>query len=220
MTRTPARPRDGISPTDVIIGFDVPLERYLNEYGETRCEWVEGMVVQLAPAELRHNAIDRFLYALLDTYFSLRPIGKVIPNPFTLRQPAFPQRRREPDLMVVLNGNPGTLHPASFEGAPDVVIEIISPESEARDRGVKFSEYQQGGVQEYWLIAPDPAAADFYRLSSGVYIPAVARGGIYSTPLLPGLALDTALLRRDPPPSAPEAVRIVTAMLGHGEDRL
>ncbi len=209
---------DGISPADAIVAVDVPLEAYLSGYADARCEWVEGMVIQLSPAELRHNAIDRFLYVLLDTYFALRPIGRVIPSPFMLRQPAFPQRRREPDLMVVLHDNRGTLHRAYFEGVPEIIIEIASPESEMRDRGAKFLEYQQGGVPEYWLVIPDEAVI-FYRLVDGAYLSVALDETIYTTPLLPDLRLDADLLLRDPLPQTPEVVSMVTAMVGTGDGK-
>jgi Uma2 family endonuclease len=51
------------------------------------------------------------------------------------------------------------------DGAADLVIEIISPESRARDRGDKFYEYEAGGVKEYWLIDSERQQAEFYGLN-------------------------------------------------------
>ena len=60
----------------------------------------------MSPSHYKHKKLIYFLYQLLDTYFALRrPIGEVIGQPFVLRLPAFPNRRREPDLFVVLDTN-------------------------------------------------------------------------------------------------------------------
>ncbi|MEJ7756097.1 MAG: Uma2 family endonuclease [Nocardioidaceae bacterium] len=51
-----------------------------------------------------------------------------------------------------------------LDGAADLAIEIISPESIGRDRGEKFVEYEAAGIREYWLIDPERRQAEFYRL--------------------------------------------------------
>ena len=53
-----------------------------------------------------------------------------------------------------------------IEGPADLVIEIVSPEGQERDRVTKFREYQEGGVREYWLIDPVQKSAEFYRLNA------------------------------------------------------
>ena len=54
----------------------------------------------------------------------------------------------------------------NLDGPADLVVEIISPESRARDRGEKFYEYEEGGVKEYWLIDEPRKRAEFYRLGA------------------------------------------------------
>lgn len=174
-----------------VIATDVSLEDYMEYYAENFCEWVEGTVIKLSPVHLSHEKLVAFLRVLLAVYFELRPVGTVISQPFVMRLPAFPKRRREPDLMVVLHSNPGTLTNTFMDGPADLVIEIVSPDSAERDHGEKFIEYEKGGVGEYWIIDPLRTEPRFYRLDErGLYMRQNEDAdGNYRTSILPGLVL-------------------------------
>jgi Uma2 family endonuclease len=62
-------------------------------------------------------------------------------------------------------------------GAPDLVIEVLSPATAARDRGVKFDLYEAAGVLECWLLDPDGKYVEVYRLQTGAFV----RQGVYAT---------------------------------------
>jgi Uma2 family endonuclease len=80
------------------------------------------------------------------------------------------ERGREPDLMFVSKKNLERLKKNYLDGAADLVIEIISPESRGRDRGDKFYEYEKEGVKEYWLIDYERKQAEFYTPDKkGIY---------------------------------------------------
>ena len=79
----------------------------------------------------------------------------MIDAPFLVRLPDPLRRGREPDLIFVRKERLPLLKPTYFDGAPDLVVEVASPESLGRDRGEKFVEYERAGVEEYWLIDPD-----------------------------------------------------------------
>ena len=79
---------------------------------------------------------------------------------------------REPDLLFIAKENFSRLTEDRLEGAPDLVIEVISKNSVKYDREDKLKEYQAAGVREYWIIDPRPnkQRVDFYRLvTGGVY---------------------------------------------------
>jgi len=82
------------------------------------------------------------------------------------------------------------------------VVEIISPDSRARDRGEKFYEYEQGGVREYWMIDPLRKPAEFYqRGEDGIYrLVPVGDDGIYRSAVLEGLWLKVEWLWQEPLP--------------------
>ncbi len=200
-------------PSGTIIATGVSLDDYMEHYAAQHCEWVEGYVIQIAPAELRHNTLIKYLAQLFDVYFELRPIGRVIIQPFVMRLPAYPNRRREPDLLVVLNTNPHELTKTYMDGPADICIEIVSEESTERDRGEKFQEYEKGGVPEYWVVDHLRHETQFYWLDeAGRYIRQDMLGD-YRTPVLPGLALHVPTLWQDNLPGPGATVNAVKAML-------
>ena len=197
------------------IASDVSLDDYLEHYAADHCEWVEGWVIKMAPATLKHNKLMQYLYNLLDVYFTLKPIGQVISQPFVLRLPEFPNRRREPDLIVILNDNPHELKDTYMDGAPDICIEIVSAESTARDHGDKFAEYEAGGVPEYWIIDPVRQTTHFYRLNEQQHYVRQPEDetSSYRPEALPGLALHVPTLWLDQLPDPIATVEAVKAML-------
>ncbi|NWF68113.1 MAG: Uma2 family endonuclease [Chloroflexi bacterium] len=174
-------------PAGLLIAVDVSLEDYMAHYAAEHCEWVEGFVVKMSPAELRHNDLIYFLHLLLRAHFSLRLLGRVIGQPFVMRLPAFPRRCRQPDLLVVLNTNPHELKETYLSGPADICIEVVSEGRTERDHGEKFREYEKGGVPEYWIIDPIRRESRFYRLNSeGLYTrQSEDANGHYRTPALP-----------------------------------
>lgn len=187
----------------------VSFEEFL-EIGDedTWAEWVEGEVIYMSPATTRHAKIAAFLVDVLRNYASLRKLGMVVTAPFLVRLPV-PDRGREPDVVFIRQDRLAEMQRFYFPGAPDLVVEITSPESISRDRGEKFVEYEAAGVQEYWLIDPDRQQAEFYHLDEkGRYRLAMAgASGIYRSQVISGLWLKIEWLWEDPLPSGVEVLQ-------------
>ena len=77
---------------------------------------------------------------------------------------------REPDLLFIAQEHLDRLKGTYLEGPADLVVEIVSPDSGARDRGEKFYEYERGGVPEYWLLDYARRQAEFYQLGQDAFI--------------------------------------------------
>ncbi len=92
-----------------------------------------------------------------------------------------------PDLLFVLNEHKDIIQDW-VRGAPDLVIEILSPTTAARDRGVKLRAYARFGVKEYWIVDPEAQAIEIYRLTPEGYdlIQTCGLAQILTSPLLPG----------------------------------
>ena len=120
---------------------------------------------------------------------------------------------REPDIMVILNAHLDRMRDTYIDGIADVVVEIVSPESDIRDYADKLTEYEAVGVPEYWLIDPQRQQAVIHVLEGGRYrrAPLDAQGRLVST-VLPGFALDTALLWQQPYPGSITIVRLAEGM--------
>lgn len=101
----------------------------------------------------------------------------------------------EPDLLLVLNEHKDILQDW-VRGAPDLVVEILSPTTEGRDRTIKLKAYARFGVAEYWIVDPIAQAVEVYRLTADGYCLATtcADARTVDTPLLPGFFLSVAAL--------------------------
>jgi Uma2 family endonuclease len=198
-----------------IVATNVSLEEYMEHYAADHCEWVEGVVIKMSPGTIKHNKIMQYLIHLFNAYFELNPIGALITQPFVMRLAAFPNRRREPDLLVVLKTNPHELKETYMDGPADLCIEIVSEDSIDRDHGEKFKEYEKGGVPEYWIVDPIHKESRFYRLNeAGIYSRQTEDAqGNYYTPALPGLALHVPTLWNEDLPGPGATSAAVKAML-------
>ena len=71
--------------------------------------------------------------------------------------------RVQPDILFVSNERRGIIGEKQVLGAPDLVVEILSPSTAHRDRGVKLDLYARRGVREYWIVDPDEDVVDVWR---------------------------------------------------------
>lgn len=177
-------------------------EEFLNEADEdTHAEWVDGEAVEMSLESNEHQDLAFFLVTAIGLFVQSRGLGVTRFERFQMKTgPGLPGR--EPDLMFIANANLPRFKPTYLDGPADLVMEIVSPESRARDRGEKYYEYEQGGVLEYWLLDPLRGQAEFsQRGGDGYYHPvAPDRDGRYESAVLPGLRLDVAWLWQSPLP--------------------
>ncbi|MEA3340129.1 MAG: Uma2 family endonuclease [Chloroflexota bacterium] len=171
---------------------------------DTLAEWVDGEVVMYSPASRRHQSIAGFLTSVMRSFVEQHDLGIVLNAPFQMKL----EHGREPDLLFVASGHLARLKETYLDGPADLVIEIISPESVARDRGTKFYEYAQGGVAEYWLIDPQVEWIEFYRLGEVGFYETVFSGreGVCHSEALPGFWLRVEWLWQKPLPAVEDVL--------------
>jgi Uma2 family endonuclease len=204
-------------PAGEIVATDVSFEDYMARYALTFHEWVRGVVIQMSPASRVHDDLTIYLRQWLNIYFELNPIGQALNAPFVMSVEAI-GAGREPDVQVILNSNPGQLTDTRMIGPADICIEVVSPESVARDYGDKFMEYEKAGVREYWIIDPLRQRCDFNRLDeSGVYgVVPLDETESYRTPLLPRLTLHVPTLWLDELPGVLATTQVILKMMESG----
>ena len=164
-------------------------------------EWVDGEIIEMSPISERHEDLSGFLKPLVRHFAEAYNLGVVRGEPFQMK-PALSLPGRAPDFFFVATAHLDRLRSTYLEGPADLVVEIISPESRARDRGDKFFEYEAAGIPEYWLLDPIREQAEFYQLDpGGIYRPAVLDAqGRYQSVVLPGLWLQVSWLWQTPLP--------------------
>src|SRR5437660_12435849 len=110
---------------------------------------------------------------------------------------------REPDLLVISKGKLSNLKQNYLDGPADMVVEIVSPDSQARDRGDKFYEYEEAGIPEYWILDQSRRRAEFYQFEGERTYKLIDpdENGVYRSKVLEGLWLKVDWLWQDPLPT-------------------
>lgn len=178
----------------------ISYEDFLAQCDEdTWAEWVDGEVNMVSPASERHQDISGFLFKLLSDYVDFQNLGKTMYAPFQIR---LAESGREPDLIYISKAHLDRVKKTYLDGPADVVIEIISEESESRDRVEKFVEYEAAGIPEYWLIDPIHQQAEFYRIGADnrYHFVLLDAEGIYHSEVVPGFWLKASWLWQEPMP--------------------
>ncbi len=208
MSSTPVAPGRPVLPPGPI-----SFEEFLAWVDEdTLAEWVAGEVVLMSPASANHQLVRDFMLILVRLFAEAHQLGVVLSAPFLMRLPTRPSGR-EPDLLFVAAADADRVRETYLDGPADLVVEIVSPESEDRDRGDKLVEYQDAGIPEYWLIDPVRQDALFYVLGEdGRYRPAVVDAdGVYRSAVLPGFRLRIAWLWQRPLPAIADVAPLTHA---------
>ena len=164
---------------------------------DTLAEWVDGRVVLTSPASARHQYLVIFLSTVLSTYATIHDLGAVLTGPFQMK---LARSGREPDVLFIAKEHLARLQPTLLQGPADLVVEIVSDESVARDRGAKFEEYREAGIPEYWLFDPRVEQAEFYQLDErGRYqLAPTDADGVYRSRAMSGLWLRVDWLWQQP----------------------
>ena len=155
-----------------------------------RYEVIEGDLYMTPAPVTRHQIIvGRLIHCLL-SYLETHPVGTVLSAPcdVVLSDSDIVQ----PDVLYVRNDSAAHVTEHNVQGPPDVVVEILSPGTAARDRDLKRKRYERFGVQEYWLVDPDHNTLEILVLQAGQYtqVCCAIRPATCTSALFPGLILD------------------------------
>jgi Uma2 family endonuclease len=139
-----------------------------------RWELIDGEAWSMSPAPTpRHQEISSNLMRELTVFLKGKPC-KVYAAPFDVRLAAAGTADRDildvvqPDISVICDKN--KLDDRGCIGAPDLVIEILSPATSKKDLQDKFRLYEKNGVKEYWVVHPHENTVLVFKLENGIYI--------------------------------------------------
>jgi Uma2 family endonuclease len=157
-----------------------------------RYELFDGEAVLMAPPNRIHQKVLSELFVQLYT-FAKGTACEVYPAPFGVR--LFPREDNgddtffEPDITVVCD--PARLDSQGCRGAPDLVVEILSPASVKHDFLYKFNKYREAGVREYWIVNPDEKILQVCLLDGDAYrVSGYDCGDTVPVSVLPGCRID------------------------------
>ncbi len=172
---------------------------YLKWQFEERLELIKGRIFKMSPAPRRiHQKASAIIFYNLFDYLKGKECD-VYSAPFDVRLPRKSINDKEiftvlqPDICVICDRS--KLDDRGCIGAPDIVVEILSPGNNRKELQNKYEVYEESGVKEYWIIHPDEKTFMKYTLDdTGHYQPSrlLTFGDIVTTPVLPGftMALD------------------------------
>ena len=127
-----------------------------------RYEAIEGDLYMTPSPSFRHQLVSWRLCSALDHYVVKAGHGLVLSAPFGVEFPATSEGV-QPDILFVSRERYEIIAEGVVVGAPDLVVEILSPSTAGRDRNIKLRLYERQGVREYWIVDPDEAAIDVWR---------------------------------------------------------
>ena len=157
---------------------------------DERCELLDGELIMVAAPNVKHQRVQGNLYFQLRLFITRYKLGELFfaPCDVVLSDTDVVQ----PDLLFVSREREHLLSSGeNVQGAPDLVIEVLSPATADRDRGYKREIYGKHGVREYWLVDPMAETVTIHRQRNGVLAVAHTfnREQTLRSALLPGLDL-------------------------------
>ncbi|QEC77644.1 Uma2 family endonuclease [Mucilaginibacter ginsenosidivorax] len=173
---------------------------YLQWTFDDRLELIKGKIFKMTPAPAQlHQRISWQISGELYSYLKNKKC-RAYTAPFDVRLPRKGENEDkkiftvvQPDICIICN--PLLLDTRGCTGAPDIVVEILSPGNNQKELRNKYEVYQEAGVKEYWIVSPQDKTFLKYTLVNNAYQPSklMTIGDIITTEILPGfdLVLDT-----------------------------
>lgn len=158
--------------------------------GAPRYQLVEGKLLPMPAPNRFHQEVSGNLYGVIWTYLRQHPAGVIYSAPFDVYLDD--TNVFQPDLVFISAARAAAvLVPEGARGAPDLVVEILSPSTAQLDRRLKLQVYARAGARELWLVDPILRQVQVYDLARDPERPAafLEETDTLRTPLLPGLDL-------------------------------
>ncbi len=170
---------------------------YLTWQFDERVELIKGKIFRMG--EEAPKRIHQRISVVVSYFFFSFLKGKsweIYCAPFDVRLPVKSKRNEDidtvvqPDICVICD--PEKLDPAGCIGAPDLIVEILSPGNNRKELRNKYEVYEESGVREYWIIHPDEQTVLIYSLKEGKYQPSrlFTAGDIVESNCIQGFKLD------------------------------
>lgn len=160
-----------------------------------RYEIIKGVLYVANAPSIEHQFTVSEIHFALKLFVREKQLGQVFTAPLEVHLSEI-SRPVQPDLLFISTARQPPFGAKIFEGAPDLIVEVVSPSSIRLDRKTKFDAYEEAGVAEYWIVDTKTRSVEVYTLARGEY----ALHGQYTgdelitSALLPELQIKTSLL--------------------------
>ena len=181
---------------DLDINKSYTYADYLQWTFKERVELIKGKLFKMSPAPNRkHQDISSYLHGELYNFLKGKKC-KVYSAPFDVRLPRKTKEDKDvitvlqPDICVICDES--KLDYKGCIGAPDIIVEILSPSNNVVELKNKYDVYEQAGVMEYWVVSPQDKTFLVYTLNEGKYQPSrlMVSGDVVRSSTLEGFSID------------------------------
>lgn len=165
-----------------------------------RHEIIDGVHYVTPSPAFRHQIVGKRVLLAIDNYLEAHPgVGEVVGAPLDVVFTRWDVV--EPDIVFVADDQRSIITEPNIQGAPALVVEVLSPGTKKRDLGVKRELFDRGGVREYWLVDPKLNTVAIHRRAPDGSFPKVqslpSEAQALTTPLLPDFVLSLEKLFRE-----------------------
>ncbi len=152
-----------------------------------RHEIIEGEEYMTPAPEVPHQRVSRKLERVLDEHVTKHSLGEIFHAPIDVV--LSDEDVVQPDIIFISTARSASITRKNIRGAPDLVVEILSPSTAAVDRGPKRALYERAGVTEYWLVDPDVRTVEVRELGSPRRVRIYKDDQSFESAVLPGLVV-------------------------------
>ncbi len=157
-----------------------------------RREIIRGEL-HVSPATVRdHQFLVKRVLGLLVREIDEKGHGEAFPGPVDVR--FSPGDQVQPDVIALSNSRLHAYQDHVMHGAPDIVVEILSPSNESYDLIEKKQLYERSAVSEYWIVDPKLRTVTILRLADGVYVETTLENGLLRSTAIVDFSIDPAAL--------------------------
>ena len=154
----------------------------------TRAELIDGrLYLMSAPSRIHQFLVAELFFSIKSHIRQNRGACHVYTAPFAVRLFADDKTFVEPDIAVICNRN--IMTEKGCDGAPDLIIEVVSPSNATHDYVTKLMKYQKAGVREYWIVNPEQERVSVINFENPDYTTDYAYTDTISSGVLPGLQI-------------------------------
>ncbi|TVQ28858.1 MAG: Uma2 family endonuclease [Spirochaetaceae bacterium] len=172
---------------------------------------IDGKIEMHSPVSIPHARMMNFIYLLIGQYVEAHELGELFREVVAVKLSS--RNVFLPDLAFYAADRLGQIRDTYVDGAPDLVVEVLSQTTGARDIGVKFAEYEQHGVREYWILDPATLAHRFYARDGELLVEFAHGEPTIASRVLAGLVMERAWLD---PERLPRVADCLAAIAGRG----
>ncbi|MGH9341095.1 MAG: Uma2 family endonuclease [Acidobacteriota bacterium] len=180
--------------SDVSPELKFTYEDYALMPGDKRYELIDGDLLMTPAPRPYHQIVAKRIEAALDSFVEERGLGLILYAPCDIYLSRYDVV--QPDILFIAKDRLGIVQEKYIRGAPDLVVEVLSPSDPERDRETKRKLYARYGVREYWIADPDVKSIEVMHREQTEWkaIQTFSRADRLVSPLLPDFQLDLSLV--------------------------